>query len=109
MKIESQVLMVNISTKVEFEKAGISLNVIHQVVVYEGDKGEILNDFELMDYDDVTYLGMPVEGYKGVDKLRTQLKGWGIDFDEMIEKKVEEIDFSATINKLKEKFKIIIS
>ena len=87
MKIESQVLMVNISTKVEFEKAGISLNVIHQVVVYEGDKGEILNDFELMDYDDVTYLGMPVEGYKGVDKLRTQLKGWGIDFDEMIEKK----------------------
>lgn len=109
MKIESQTLMVNISNNVVFEKAGISLNVIHQIVIYEGDEGEILNDFGLMDYEDVTYLGMPVEGYKGVDKLRTQLKGWGVDFDEMIEKAVEEIDFSKTINELKEKFKIIIS
>ena len=62
-----------------------------------------------MDYEDVTYLGMPIEGYKGVNKLRTQLKEWGINFDEMIEKAVEEIDFSKTINELKEKFKIIIS
>lgn len=109
MKIKSQTLMVNISNNVVFEKAGISLKAIHQVIIYEGDEGEISNDFELMDYENVTYLGMPVEGYKGVDKLRTQLKGWGVDFDEMIEKAVEEIDFSATINKLKEKFKIIIS
>ena len=109
MKIESQTLMVNISTKVEFEKAGISLNAIHQVVVYEGDKGEILNDFELMDYENVTYLGMPVEGYTGVKKLRTQLKEWGVDFDEIVSKEVEKIDFSKIINELKEKFKRIIS
>ena len=109
MEIERQTLLVNISTKVEFEKAGISLNVIHQVVVYEGDEGEILNDFELMDYDDVTYLGMPVEGYTGVKKLRTQLKEWGVDFDEMVSKEVEKIDFSEIIDELKEKFKRIIS
>ena len=109
MKIESQTLMVNISTKVEFEKAGISLNVIHQVIVYEGDEGEILNDFELMDYENVTYLGMPVEGYTGVNKLRTQLKEWGVDFDEMISKEVKEIDFSKIINELKEKYRKMIS
>ena len=109
MKIKSQTLMVNISNNVVFEKAGISLKVIHQVIIYEGDEGEILNDFELIDYENVTYLGMPVEGYKGVNKLRTQLKEWGINFDEMVEKEVEEIDFSKTINELKEKFKIIIS
>lgn len=78
-------------------------------MIYEGDEGEILNDFELIDYEDITYLGMPIEGYKGVNKLRTQLKEWGINFDEMVAKEVEEIDFSKTINELKEKFKIIIS
>jgi lipopolysaccharide export system protein LptA len=109
MKIKSQTLMVNISNNVVFEKAGISLKAIHQVIIYEGDEGEILNDFELIDYENVTYLGMPIEGYKGVDKLRTQLKGWGIDFDEMVAKAVEEVDFSKIINELKEKFKIIIS
>ena len=109
MKIKSQTLMVNISNNVIFEKAGISLKAIHQVMIYEGDEGEILNDFELIDYEDITYLGMPIEGYKGVNKLRTQLKEWGINFDEMVAKEVEEIDFSKTINELKEKFKIIIS
>ena len=109
MKIKSQTLMVNISNNVVFEKAGISLKVIHQVMIYEGDEGEILNDFEVIDYENVTYLGMPIEGHKGIWKLRTQLKEWGINFDEMVEKAVEEIDFSKTINELKEKFKIIIS
>jgi hypothetical protein len=108
MKIKSQTLMVNISNNVVFEKAGISLKVINQVMIYEGDEGEILNDFELIDYENITYLGMPIEGYKGVNKLRTQLKEWGIDFDEMVAKAVEEVDFSKIINELKEKFKIII-
>ena len=109
MKIESQLLMVNVLNKVVFEKAGISLNVIHQVIIYEGDEGEILNDFELMGYEDVIYLGMPVDGYKGVNKLKTQLKEWGINFDEMVEKEVEKIDFSEIINELKEKYKKMIS
>ena len=109
MKIESQLLMVNVLNKVVFEKAGISLNVIHQITIYEGDEGEILNDFELMDYEDVTYLGMPVEGYKGVNKLKTQLKEWGINFDELVEKEVEKIDFSEIINELKEKYRKMIS
>ena len=109
MKIKSQTLMVNISNNVIFEKAGISLKAIHQVMIYEGDEGEILNDFELIDYEDVTYLGMPVEGYKGVDKLRTQLKEWGVDFDEMVAKAVEKIDFSEIINELKEKYRKMVS
>ena len=109
MKIESQLLMVNVLNKVVFEKAGISLNAIHQITIYEGDEGEILNDFELMDYEDVTYLGMPVEGYKGINKLKTQLKEWGINFDELVEKEVEKIDFSEIINELKEKYRKMIS
>ena len=108
MKIKSQTLMVNISNNVIFEKAGISLKAIHQVMIYEGDEGEILNDFELIDYEDVTYLGMPIEGYKGVNKLRTQLKEWGINFEEAIDQECGGLIDEKFLDKQISNFKSVV-
>ena len=84
MKIESQLLMVNVLNKVVFEKAGISLNVIHQVIIYEGDEGEILNDSN-------TILEEFLEaGFETYDEAKSYLSNYDFD-EELVDQKIESL------------------
>jgi hypothetical protein len=88
-KVLSKTIFLNISVPVQV--GPIRLNNIYQVSVYKSKEiGKILYDIDDVDYQNVTYWEMKVDGYNGFDKLRKFHKELGIDIDSEIRKEASE-------------------
>ena len=87
MKIGSKVVMINVEHSITVGKNdAITLDVIHQVCLYENKDGSIDADVDFLDYDDVKFLGMAIDsGYKGFREFKEQMLKFGIDVDELID------------------------
>ena len=88
MKIESKLVMINVKNNITIGvNDAITLDVIHQVCLYKNTDGTIGHEIEIMDYENVKFLGMDIDsGYKGFRDFKEQMLKFGIDVDELINK-----------------------
>jgi hypothetical protein len=82
-KVTGKTIFLNISVPVEIGQ--IKLDNTYQISVYRAkEKGKILYDIDDIDYQNVFYMGMKVEGYQGFKNLREFHSGLGIDLDKLV-------------------------
>jgi hypothetical protein len=108
-KLVSKTIFVQIAVPVEIGQ--IKLDTIYQISIYQGkDKDKIHYDIDDMDYQNVFYMGMEIDGYKGFSKLKDFHKELGIDLSDLITKasseKLDPQELEKWINdKFKDSFK----
>jgi hypothetical protein len=84
-KVTSKTILVGIAVPVEVGQ--IKLDNIYQISIYKGSTDNKMHyDIDDIDYQNVTYMGMEIDGYKGFGKLREFHKELGIDIDNEIKK-----------------------
>ena len=82
-KVTSQTILIGIAVPVEVGQ--IKLDNIYQISVYKGgDDNKMHYDIDDIDYQNVTYMGMEIDGYKGFNKLKDFHTELGIDIDKLI-------------------------
>jgi hypothetical protein len=82
-KVTGKTIFLNVSVPVEIGQ--IKLDHIYQISVYRAkEKGKVLYDIDDVDYQNISYMGMKVEGYQGFRKLREFHKELGIDLDQLV-------------------------
>ena len=90
IKVTSKTLMVNLEFPIEVGQ--VKLNAVCQAYIDQNyESGELEGNFEFMDYSDTTYMGMKIDGYEGVKKLKTFHKELGIDLDVLINKEFNKV------------------
>ncbi len=103
MKITNKTLMVNFETEVKLgNNDAIELTLMHQAFI-----GEDGIEIELgVDVINVTFLGIEIEnGYGEYRKFKDQLLALGINLNQLIMEKEQELMDSGLENKLKLMFK----
>jgi hypothetical protein len=103
MKIESKCVMINVKNSITVgTNNAITLDVIHQVCLYKNEDNTIGHDIDLMDYENIKFLGMDIDnGYKGFRDFKEQMLKFGIDVDELISKKEDGLITNEDLSKLK--------
>jgi hypothetical protein len=102
MKITDKTLMINFETEVKLgNNDAIELTLIHQAFISKKDNGTLVIDVDLMDVQDVKFMGMELEpSYKKFDELKDQLSKFGINVNQLIREKCVEIESDETKAKL---------
>jgi hypothetical protein len=96
MRLTGKTLMVNIENDITLENETISMTVMHQAFITEID-GRIDVDIELLDYDNVLFLGKKTN----FGKLNESLKNFDINLRPIVEDECDEIFNDDTIEYLK--------
>ena len=88
-KVTSKTILVGIAVPVEVGQ--IKLDNIYQISIYKGSTDNKMHyDIDDIDYQNVTYMGMEIDGYKGFNKLKEFHKELGIDLNDLIMKAASE-------------------
>ncbi len=104
MKIKQKTLMISIEHNITLAKGMINVTVEHQAVVYQDEKDLSIGvDIELMDWYDVVFMDMPVNGMKEFEK---HLSGLGIDFHKLLNDSCVGLFSNDDIEKLKSMFTV---
>jgi hypothetical protein len=84
-KVTSKTILVGIVIPVEVGQ--IKLDNVYQLSIYKGIADKLMHyDIDDIDYQNVTYMGMEIDGYKGFAKLKEFHKELGIDLSDLITK-----------------------
>jgi hypothetical protein len=108
MKITNKTIMVSLETEVKLgNNDAIELTLVHQAFISEGKDGGVWVDLDLgIDVTDVKFLGIEIDSsYEGYKQFKTRIKELGINLDELIDEKEEELANSGFEDKLKLMFK----
>ncbi len=82
IKVTHKGMMINFEFPIEVGQ--VKLDAICQVYVYKDkESGLLQGDFEFMDQDNETYMGMPVDGYKAWNKLKDHHLEFGVDLQKL--------------------------
>ena len=102
MKITDKTLMIIFENEVKLgNNDAIELTLLHQAFISKKDNGTLVMDIELMDVQDVKFMGMELEpSYKKFDELKDQLSKFGINVNQLIREKCIEIEGEETRIKL---------
>ena len=102
MKITDKTLMIIFENEVKLgNNDAIELTLLHQAFISKKDNGTVVVDIELMDVQDVKFMGMGLEpSYKKFNELKDQLSKFGIDVNQLIREKCIEIEGDETRAKL---------
>jgi hypothetical protein len=88
-KVTSKTILVGIAVPIEVGQ--IKLDNIYQISIYKGSTDNKMHyDIDDIDYQNVTYMGMEIDGYKGFNKLKEFHKELGIDLSDLIMKAASE-------------------
>jgi hypothetical protein len=96
MKIVNKTLMVNIENDITLHNGSVTMTVIHQAYITEIN-GEIEVEIELMDFDNVIFLGNSI----GYSRLRDTLESIGIEFSSMVNDECNDLISDQDIEYLK--------
>jgi hypothetical protein len=98
LKIKNKYLNLMVSFPVEIGE----LNVVceTQVWVYKNKDGTHTVDADFIDIEDITYMGIPINGYQNWNKFKAFHLEMGIDFDKIIHEKYRETVTKEAINEL---------
>jgi len=102
MKVVNSCLFVNIENKIVCGNGSFTATVEHQVIVSKHG-----TDVEFSDIWDITFMGMPVEGYKAYNQFKAKMSEMGIDIDEMVDVECVGIVSNEFIEKCENAFKLI--
>jgi len=108
-KVTSKTILVGIAVPIEVGQ--IKLDNIYQIAIYKGIADNKMHyDIDDIDYQNVTYMGMEIDGYKGFAKLKEFHKELGIDLSNLImiaaSEKLDAQDLEKWVNdNFKESFK----
>jgi hypothetical protein len=102
MKITDKTLMIIFENEVKLgNNDAIELTLLHQAFISKKDNGTLVMDIELMDVQDVKFMGMELEpSYKKFNELKDQLSKFGINVNQLIREKCIEIEGEETRIKL---------
>ena len=90
VKITNKLLMVNFEFPIEVGQ--VKLDAIGQVYVYKSStSNQLAGDFEFMDQDNETYMGMPIKGYEAWKKLKTFHLEFGVDLQKLINDEFDKV------------------
>jgi len=90
IKVTSKTLMVNLEFPIEVGQ--VKLNAICQAFISQNqDTGELEGDFEFIDYNNITYMGMPISGCDGMKKLKTFHSELGINLESLISDEFDKV------------------
>jgi hypothetical protein len=103
MKIESKLVMINVKNSITIgANDAITLDVIHQVCLYKNEDDTIGHDIDLVDYENIKFLGMEIDkGYKGFRDFKEQMLKFGIDVDELVDEECVGLITNEVLSKLK--------
>ena len=102
MKITSKTVMVSIENDITLANGMIKLTVEHQVCLYEDKNGGVGIEFDIMDWNNIEFMGMPVSDIK---IFKTHLSGLGVKFNEMLDEECIGLFSNKDIAELKSMFK----
>ena len=85
VKVKSVSFMV--SFNLDLEVGQVKATAVTQAFIYINNEGKLDGDFDLADYENITYMDMPIEGYAGFKKLKEFHTNLGIDIDKLLEEK----------------------
>ena len=80
MKVTGQVLFINVQNEIVCGDGSFKATVKHQLVV-----GENGTDLEFLDIENITFMGMPIEGYKAYNQFKEKMSDMGIDIEKMVD------------------------
>lgn len=93
MKMTSKRFILNLEEEVQVGE--LKATLVAQVM---GDKK--LFDIEFIDIENISYMGIEINGYDSWKKFREFHKGMGIDFNAHLDKKFEEIFTKESIEQI---------
>jgi hypothetical protein len=101
MKITAKTMMVTLENNVTIgNNNAIELTLIHQAFISRDKLGGIDVDIELMDFDNIKFLGMDIEGgFHGFNDFKTKMLELGIDVDKLIDEKEKSLFEDINIEK----------
>ena len=100
MKITDKTLMINFENVVTLgNNDAIELKLIHQAFISRDKLGKLDIDIELMDIVDVKFLGIAIE--TSYSNFKKQMLEFGINVNELVNKKAEEFGGETTQTLLK--------
>ena len=80
MKVVNQTLFVMIKNEIVCGDGSFKATVEHQVIV--GKEGV---DVDFIDIHNITFMGLPIEGYKAYNQFKDKMSDMGIDVDKMVD------------------------
>jgi hypothetical protein len=103
MKSVSKMLFVNVTNEIVCGNGSFKADVIHQIIV-NGDGDNIVCDVEFLDIDNITFMGMPINGYSEYKKFKAKMLEMGIDINEMVDEACVGIISNEFIQECKNDF-----
>jgi len=88
LKVVNKSLFVNVVIPVEV--GHVKCEVENQIIYYFDKEDKLIYEIEVLDYNNVTYMGISVEGNDGFKKLREFYEDLGIDLNDLIKKEVSK-------------------
>jgi len=90
VKVTNKMMMVNFEFPITVGQ--VSLNAIGQAYVHKDrESGLIEGDFEFMDQNNETYMGMSIKGYDAWKKLKTFHLEFGVDLAKLIADEFDKV------------------
>ena len=80
MKVVNQTLFVSVQHEIVCGDGSFKATVEHQLIV--GDQGV---DVDFVDIHNITFMGMPIEGYKAYNQFKDKMSDMGIDIEKMVD------------------------
>ena len=90
IKITGKTMMVNFEFPIKVGE--VKLKAIGQAFIYK-DKtsGKLKGDFEFMDQEDVSYMGMLIDGYVAWGRLVANFKEFGVDLNQLVSNEFNKV------------------
>ena len=85
VKVERVSFMV--SFNLDLEVGQVKATAVTQAFIYINNEGKLDGDFDLVDYENISYMDMPIEGGAGFKKLKEFHTDLGINLDKLLEEK----------------------
>ena len=90
IKVTHKTLMVNF--KFPLEVVQVKMDAVCQVFLSQNKESkQLMGYFEFIDHDNITYMGMPIDGYKAWNKLCDHHTEFGIDLRKLINNEFDNI------------------
>ena len=102
MKVTGQVLFINVENEIVCGGGSFKATVEHQLVV-----GENGTDVDFVGIESITFMGMPIEGYKAYRQFKEKMSDMGIDIEKMVDDACVGIISNSFIKECEAKFERI--
>lgn len=99
MKVVNQSMFVSVQNDIVCGDGSFKATVEHQIIVSNGGV-----DVEFTDIHNITFMGMPINGYTAYSQFKEKMLDMGIDIEAMVEEECVGLITDSFINDCKNSF-----